>query len=448
MARRRSPGRDRRSHRHRARGLADHQVGSELARGYEGAVAQKVNAPYVWMPLCLLFLAPFFDPRRPFRLLHLDLLAILALGVSLYFFNRAEITASVLLTYPVLVYVFVRMLWAGLWSARERRGRWSRSPASAGSRSARSSLALARIALNVADSRVIDIGVAGVVGADRIEHGEPLYEGALLTGPRPPRRRLRPCQLPRLRPVRAGLPVGRRVGLGPGRPRRGDRLRPAGGARPASCSAAGCDAGARARALGVALAFAWLACPFTLYAMNANANDALVAALLVAAMLALGLGPGAGAFVALAAAAKFGSAALAPLFATATGERRLRSVIAVRARVRDRRRGRRRPVPPRRRPPRDLRPHARLPGDAELAVQHLGPGAVARLPAIADAGRGGGAGARGRVLAAAARRRCRSPRSPPRSRSPSRSERPTGSTSTSSGSCRSTWSRSSPRTVG
>ena len=48
-----------------------------MARGYEGAFGRKLNAPYVWIPLCLLFLLPFVDPRRPFRLLHLDLLVLL-----------------------------------------------------------------------------------------------------------------------------------------------------------------------------------------------------------------------------------------------------------------------------------------------------------------------------------------------------------------------------------
>ena len=104
----------------------DHQLDAPLARGYSGAIAQKVNAPYVWLPLCLLFLVPFFDPRRPFRLLHLDLLVLLGLGVSLLFFNRGEITASVPLTYPVLGYVFARMLWVGIAPARARRARWSR----------------------------------------------------------------------------------------------------------------------------------------------------------------------------------------------------------------------------------------------------------------------------------------------------------------------------------
>ena len=32
-----------------------------------------------------------------------------------------------------------------------------------------------RVGLNVADSGVVDIGYAGVVGADRIAHGEPIY---------------------------------------------------------------------------------------------------------------------------------------------------------------------------------------------------------------------------------------------------------------------------------
>ena len=91
----------------------DHQLGTELARGYEGAVAQAVNSPWVWLPLCVLFVLPFFDRRRPWRVLHLDLAVILGLSVSLFFFNRAEIEASVLLTYPVIGYVLARMLWLG-----------------------------------------------------------------------------------------------------------------------------------------------------------------------------------------------------------------------------------------------------------------------------------------------------------------------------------------------
>ena len=61
--------------------------------------------------------------------------------------------------------------------------------------------------------------------------------------------------------------------------------------------------------------------------MNANANDSLIAAVGVGAMLTLSSPPGRAVMVALGTAAKFGSAALAPLFATATGERRWRSAL-------------------------------------------------------------------------------------------------------------------------
>ena len=68
------------------------------------------------------------------------------------------------------------MLWSGIWP-RERDGplvplvpiRWLAIAAVA--------LACGRIALNVVDSHVIDIGVAGVVGADHITHGQNLYTG-------------------------------------------------------------------------------------------------------------------------------------------------------------------------------------------------------------------------------------------------------------------------------
>jgi hypothetical protein len=77
--------------------------------------------------------------------------------------------------------------------------------------------------------------------------------------------------------------------------------------------------------LGIALAFGWLAYPFTLYTMNANANDSLIAAIVVGAMLVLVSPSARGAVMALGSAAKFGPTALAPLFATGTGERRMRS---------------------------------------------------------------------------------------------------------------------------
>jgi Glycosyltransferase family 87 len=303
----------------------DTQLHDPLARGYSGAIAQKVNAPYVWLPLCLLFLIPFFDPRRPFRLMHLDLLVLLGLGVSLFFFNRAEITASVALTYPVLLYVFARMLWAGFFP-RERAGplipripaRWIAIAALA--------LACMRIALNIVDSHVIDIGVAGVVGADRITHGQELYAGGFAPGlgirgdvygpfnylAHVPFELVFPWNghwgdVPAAHAAAITFDLLTAAGLG----LLGRRLR----------------SGPEGRALGVGLAFAWLAYPFTLYTMNANANDSLVAMLLVGAMLVLTSAPARGVMIALGSAAKFGPAALAPLFATGTGERRWRSAV-------------------------------------------------------------------------------------------------------------------------
>jgi Glycosyltransferase family 87 len=302
-----------------------HQVGTELARGYEGAIAQKVNAPYVWIPLCVLFILPFFDPRAPRRLVHLDLLAIAGLSASLYFFNRAQITASVALTYPVLAYVLLRTLWLGLRQRAERGPlipyvpmRWLAVGIVV--------LALGRIALNVVDSHVIDVGVAGVVGADRIEHGQPLYEGAFSPGLDLRGDVYGPANYLAYVPFEAVLPWDGTWGSVPaahaasiafdlltaaGLLLLGRRLLPREG-----------------WSLGLALSWAWLACPWTLYAMNANANDSLVAALLVGAMLALTSAPARGALVALAAAAKFGPAALAPLFAVGTSERRARSAVA------------------------------------------------------------------------------------------------------------------------
>ena len=77
-----------------------HQVAWRMARGYSGAFGRKLNAPYVWIPLCLLFLLPFVDFRRPLRLLHLDLLVMLGFGASHVFFNRGEIGLSVAARLP------------------------------------------------------------------------------------------------------------------------------------------------------------------------------------------------------------------------------------------------------------------------------------------------------------------------------------------------------------
>jgi hypothetical protein len=81
------------------------------------------------------------------------------------------------------------------------------------------------------------------------------------------------------------------------------------------------------RRLGVALAFAWAANPFTLYSLNMNSNDALVGALLAWTFALLAIPAARGAMLAAAALTKFAPLALVPLWASFS-RRRLRDAIA------------------------------------------------------------------------------------------------------------------------
>ena len=302
------------------------QVAWTMARGYTGAFGRKLNAPYVWIPLCVLFLAPFVDPRRPFRVLHLDLLVLLGFGASHVFFNRGDIDTSVPLVYPVLLYLLVRLLWTGF-RPRERRGRLvPLVPVGA--------LALGivllvgfRVGLNIVDSNPIDVGYAGVIGADRIADGDPLYGPGFSDDVQRgdtygPATYLAYVPFEQAMPwsgVWDDLPAAHGAALAfdlltlLGLVLLGRRLRP------------GED-----WELPVALGFAWAAYPYALFALQTNSNDSLVAMLTVLAMLGLTVArPRAsalatGAAVGLAAAAKFAPLALAPLFATAGGGRRVR----------------------------------------------------------------------------------------------------------------------------
>jgi hypothetical protein len=149
------------------------QVAWKMARGYPGAFGHKLNAPYVFLPLCAIFLLGLLDWRRPWRIANLDLLFLLGFGVSSFFFNRAEIGVSVPLQYVPLTYLFARALWIGWRGGGEGlRPRW---PAAWLLLAALFLMGL-RVGLNMADSGVIDVGYASEVGASRIVHGEPVYD--------------------------------------------------------------------------------------------------------------------------------------------------------------------------------------------------------------------------------------------------------------------------------
>ncbi|MEA2157157.1 MAG: hypothetical protein QOE11_3297 [Solirubrobacteraceae bacterium] len=288
-----------------------YQVAWTMARGYPGAFGRIVNSPWVWIPLSLLFVAPFVTPRRPWRLLHLDLLVLSAFSVSLAFFNAAEIGASVPLVYPLLVYLLGRMLWIGL-----RRGDGAAARRPLDLLVPVSWLAIGiifligfRVALNITNSNVIDVGYAGVIGADRIADGHKLY-GAFPSD-NASGDTYGPAVYEAYVPFEQALPWSGSW----------DDL-PAAHAAAIVFDLLACLlcflVGRRVRGpdLGIVLAYSWAAFPFTLYAQMSNANDALVAVLVLAAVWAAGSAPGRGALVALAGLTKFAPLALGPLFAT------------------------------------------------------------------------------------------------------------------------------------
>ena len=148
------------------------QVAWQMARGYEGQFGHILNAPWVWLPLAAIFFLGLFDFRRRSRLAHLDLLVLLSFGISHIFFNSADIGASVLLAYPPLLYLMGRMLWIGF----KGRGEGLRPSAPIALLAVATVFLIGfRIAINIVDSSVIDVGYAGVIGADRITHLDAFY---------------------------------------------------------------------------------------------------------------------------------------------------------------------------------------------------------------------------------------------------------------------------------
>jgi hypothetical protein len=287
------------------------QVAWTMARGYPGAFGRKSNALYVWIPLCVLFLVPFVDPRRPFRLLHLDLLVLLGFSASLAFFNHGQIGVSVPLAYPFLGYLLIRLLLA----ARPR----ARPPDPVRLLVPASWLAVAllfmvgfRVGLNVVNSNVIDVGYAGVIGADRLVAGQDLYgrfpsdnEHGDTYGP---------VNYIAYVPFEQAFPWSGHW----------DDLPAAHAATvffDLLCLGLLFLLGRRIRGptLGIALAYAWAAYPFTLFALCSNSNDTLVAALVLGAFAVATSAPARGAMAALAGLTKFAPLALAPLLATYAG---------------------------------------------------------------------------------------------------------------------------------
>jgi hypothetical protein len=284
------------------------------ARGHYGPI---FDSPWVVVTFSLLFLLPFIDPRRLRRMIVVDALAVLSFLISYALFDHAQLVGAVWLVYPPLIYLLGRMLWIG--SGRARVSLAGALPGWLSTRTLLVGLLVlvgARIALSLFSHIVIDVGYASVIGAHRILDGQSLYwAGAAHSDTYGPIAYLAYVPFELIFPWHGAwdylasahaasivfdlVTIGALVLLG-------RRLR------------AG-EAGTR---LGLALGWAWAACPFTLMVLMFHTDDGLVAMLSVLALLAFASPARRGVLIGLAAAAKFAPAALLPLFAGSTGRGR------------------------------------------------------------------------------------------------------------------------------
>ncbi len=293
------------------------QVAWTMARGYPGAFGHNLNHPWVFIPLCVLFVAPFLPwgrrrgGRRGWSLLQLDLVMLLGFSISFAFFNNANLGLSVPLAYPFLLYFLVRMLLLAWRRGRAREAFRLRVPAWL--------LVVGLLALvgfrswqNISNSGVIDVGYAGVIGADRLIHGQPLY--GVWPADNPTGDTYGPVNYYAYLPFRLlfgwsgawdSLPAGHAAAIA------FDLLTILGlfllGWR------------RRGPTMGLVLAYAWAAYPFTFYVLQSNSNDALLALLLVATLLLLDSPVGRGITGSLAAFAKLFPFILGPLLLRGAG---------------------------------------------------------------------------------------------------------------------------------
>jgi hypothetical protein len=311
------------------------QVAWKMGRGYAGAFGGRtINNPWLWGAFCLVFLLGLADLRRPLSLRNLDLLFLLSPTASLWFFNHGDVFTAVPLFYPLLAWVVLRGTWIGA-TGRAPRGRplwpaWILLAAAV-------FLAGFRVGLNVESSNVIDVGYSGVIGAERIVHGQapwgnfPVEDGLKACGPADASGEIRERIQANGR-CESANPQGDTYGpvayeayipgyLAVGWSGKWDDL-------PAAHFAAimfdlltllglwlvGLRLGGPR--LAATLAFAWAAYPFTQYVSNSNTNDAIMPCFLVWGFWLASSPVGRGIFGALSAWTKFASLVVAPLWLT------------------------------------------------------------------------------------------------------------------------------------
>jgi hypothetical protein len=282
-----------------------------------GDFATLFGSLWILAPFSLLFLVPFLDLRRPWRVLHLDALVLLSFLVSYLLFDHAKLVPAVWMLYPPLLYLLGRMLWiGGLGRPRRRTPGASATPSLSPRLSVRVlligliALVVARVVLSLVSFPVADVGYASVIGAHRIAAKQSLYfagsghgdtYGPIAYLAYLPFELLWPWHgkwdyLPSAHAASIVFDLVTVLGL----VLLGRRLR----------------GGREGWRLGLALGWAWSACPFTLLALMMHTNDGLVAMLSVLSLLAFASPAARGAVLGLAAAAKFAPAALLGLYAS------------------------------------------------------------------------------------------------------------------------------------
>jgi hypothetical protein len=286
-----------------------YQVAWTMARGYPGAFGRTINHLYFWIPLCVLFLLPFIPWRRRPTLWHLDLLMLLGFSVSLAFFNNANLGLSVPLVYPFMLYLVVRMVLLAFGRGRPREALRVVIPIPL--------LAIMLIflvgfrgAFDVvganSNSNVIDVGYAGVIGADKIVHGQKLY--GFFPSDNPAGDTYGPINYLAYVPFREifgwsgswdNLPAAHAASI------TFDLLTMLG------LMVLGWSL--RGPTGGVVLPYLWATFPFTSFDLFSNSNDALVAMLIVASLVAIRLAAARGILGAFAGLTKFAPLGLAPL---------------------------------------------------------------------------------------------------------------------------------------
>ena len=294
-----------------------------MARGYEGQFGHKLNAPWVWIPLCVALpprpagrLAPpaADRPPRPARPARLRRLALLLQPRR----DRRSRSRSSIRSSPTC---WLRMLWIGF-----RGGR-----AAAPERPSPGWLIAAAVFLIAfridPQRRRLGSDRRRLLGRRSAPTGSPTARRSTARGSSPtttasatPTARRTTTPTSRSSSPCRGAASG--TSCRPRTPRRSPSTSPpCSASSPSACARA---AAARAGASAAILAFGWLAYPYTAFALQSNSNDSLVAALLVWRLALFARPLARGALLALAAMAKFAPLILAPLFAA--GERGLRPV--------------------------------------------------------------------------------------------------------------------------